>query len=97
MLRIHKMDQDRIGVQLAKKCIDCNLPALYVARILGVSRMSLHSWFNGKPLRDKNHQKVKRLLSVIDSDKEAGKLPVMNLKQAETYLDSISNKITLDS
>ncbi len=96
MLRLHRLDPERIGVQLAKKCVDYNLPSLYVASVLGVSRMSLHSWFNGKPLRDKNHQKVKKFMAILDEGKQAGVLPAQTLKAAKIYLDSVSDKITLN-
>lgn len=89
LLSMNKMDADRIGVQLGLVCVKANIPALYVAEALGVSRMTIHSWFRGKPLRDKNAQKVKALLRDIDKDLLKGILPALSMTHAKKYIQDI--------
>jgi hypothetical protein len=89
LLSINKMDTDRLGVQLGQACVKANLPALYIAEALNVSRMTIHSWFRGKPLRDKNAQKVKSLLQNIDEDLSKGTLPAPSMPIAKKYIQNI--------
>jgi len=90
LLELHRTDSNRIGVQLAKACVKANLPAKYVADYLGVTRITVYSWFRGKPLRDKNQQAVEVLLKRIQKDIEALTLPVMSTHAAKKYLEGLS-------
>lgn len=40
-------DQTRLGVRLGKKCIAANISVHSVAKMLGVSRQTVYSWFCG--------------------------------------------------
>jgi DNA invertase Pin-like site-specific DNA recombinase len=93
MLRVNRLDADRTGVKLAKACIKGNIPALHVSRFMGVSRMTVHNWFNGLPIRDKNEQKAKKLLRIMEEDFTAGVLPVATIDAAKNYLSSVSTKL----
>jgi hypothetical protein len=86
----------RTGVLFAKACIKANLPAIYVASIMNVSRMTIYSWFRGKPLRDKNEEAVKLLISIIENDIISGILPAKGLPEAKLYLEEVANKIIED-
>ena len=55
---VNKANPNYPGVALAKACIQANLPSKYVAVALKVTRMTLYSWFRGKPIRFKNQQIV---------------------------------------
>jgi len=46
LLNLNTLDGDRIGVQLAKACVNADLPITEVAKIFKVSRMTMHSWLN---------------------------------------------------
>lgn len=88
---------DRTGVKFAKACIKANLPAIYVASVMNVSRMTIYSWFRGKPLRDKNEEAVKLLINIIENDIINGILPAKNLLEAKQYLEKLTDKTIEDS
>jgi len=91
---LNARDPERLGVQMAKICVRANLPALYVAQAFGVSRMSIHSWFRGQYIRDKNCAKIKNFMSIVQAEIDKGILPVYTLKEAKYFIENmISNKI----
>ena len=63
---------DTTGIQLAKACIRANIPALYVANALEVTRMTVHSWFRGNPIRDKKRRLVAVFTELIEEDLDNG-------------------------
>jgi hypothetical protein len=86
---LNTLNPDNLGVQLAKLCVKANLPTLYIARKLGVSRYTIHSWFRGQYIRNKNKIKVEAFIKEIDKGFNENKLPVLNLSFAKQYLDSV--------
>ena len=86
---LNTLNPENLGVQLAKLCVKANLPTLYVARVVGVSRYTIHSWFRGQYIRKMNKPKVEALMKEIDKGFNENKLPVINLSSAKQYLDSI--------
>jgi len=88
---------DRTGVRFAKVCIKSNIPALYISAVMGVSRMTIYSWFRGKPLRDKNEEAVKLLINIIEADLSSGILPAKDLTAAKSYLESLTDTTIEDS
>lgn len=90
---VRTSDSDSAGVALAKACIDANLPAAYVAKILNVSRMTLHAWFRGKPIRFRNMLLIESLTARIQNDLTAGVLPAQTKKEALTYLDALGKTV----
>jgi len=88
---------DRTGVKFAKACLKANLPAIYVASVMNVSRMTIYSWFRGKPLRDKNEEVVKLLINIIENDLVNGILPAKGLSEAKQYLEELAGKTIEDS
>lgn len=86
---LNTMDPENLGIQLAKLCVKANLPTLYIARKLGVSRYTIHSWFRGQKIRNINKIKVEAFIKEIDKGFNENKLPVLNLSFAKQYLDSI--------
>lgn len=90
LANLRTLDPDNLGVQLAKLCVKANLPTLYVARKVGVSRFTIHSWFRGQEIRDKNKIRVNKLIAEIRSGFERSKLPAPTLSIAQQYLDSIN-------
>ena len=89
LANLQTMDPDNLGVQMAKLCVKANLPTLYVARKVGVSRYTIHSWFRGQYIRKTNQVKVEALMKEISKGFEENKLPVLSLSSAKQYLDSI--------
>lgn len=80
-----------LGIQLAKVCIEANLPAIYLAKVLKVSRMTIHSWFRGSPIRHKNSKVIESFIKILETDLEQGRLPAKNILQAKEYLKEINN------
>lgn len=83
------LDGTRIGVQLGRICVKANLPIMYVARVFGVSRMSVHNWFRGKYVRDKNYTKINEFIAKVETGFKKGMLPVGSLVEAREFIDSI--------
>ena len=75
------------GIQLANVCVHANLPLINVAEIFQVSRMTVHSWFRGKYIREKNVRKIEKFIQIIEWDTEIGLLPASNPRQAKLYLE----------
>lgn len=80
---------ERIGVQLAKTCVRANLPMTYVAKPLGVSKLTVFHWFHGKPVRPKYHELIGAFITVVERDTRDGLLPALNNKAAKTYIDML--------
>lgn len=84
--------QRGLGQKLALICVEANLPSAYVAQVLGVSRMTLHTWFRGGVIREKKHLKVQTLTDLMREDLAKGVLPVKTLSEARAYLQEMSDE-----
>ena len=94
LIELHKANPNRAGTALALACVRANLPAKYVANVLEVTRMTIFSWFRGKPIRFKNQQLVEVFTDLVESDTAKGLLPAKNTTHAKAYLeDMIGEKI----
>lgn len=83
---------DTTGVNLAKACVRANLPAKYVAVALEVTRMSIHSWFRGNPIRDKKRRMVAVFTELVEKDLDDGVLPARNTNAAKQYIEDMVGK-----
>jgi hypothetical protein len=77
------------GQELAKLCVEANLPASYVCKVFGISRMALHTWFRGGPIRPKRLKLVDAFMSLVEKDMKAGLLPARNLVEAKNYIEDM--------
>lgn len=94
LIALTDLNSKRLGVRLAKLCVKANLPAQYVAEVFGVSRMTIHSWFRGKAIRDKNCTRIENFMVLVREGLREGDLPVSTLLDAKKYLEyNVSNKI----
>jgi hypothetical protein len=89
LIAVNKLDQESYGVKLAKGCVKANIPAQYIADALGVSRMTIHSWFRGKPIRHKNTQSIKAVLAIIDLGLLEGSLPSTTMQGAKDFAHKV--------
>lgn len=89
LIELHKANPSRAGTALALACVKANIPAKYVAEALEVTRMTIFSWFRGKPIRDKNLLKVETLTDLIESDTAKGLLPAKNIREAKAYIQEM--------
>lgn len=91
---VKNSNPNKTGIALASACIKANLPAKYVAVVLNVTRMTLYSWFRGKPIREKNRVVAEVFTDLVESDTAKGLLPAKNTAEAKAYLeDMIGQKI----
>ena len=89
--------EETLGVSLAKLCIKAGLPALYVATMLDVTRMTLHTWFRGGNIREDRKIKIEKFMQLIEDDIQAGVLPKKNLNETKRYAEAFSGKPILSS
>lgn len=82
-------DTYRVGVMLARECVDANLPAKYVAKALKVSRATVHNWFRGAILRGKNEELALAFIKLVREDIASGVLPAKSIKDAKAYLEQM--------
>lgn len=92
LLELHKANPNRAGIALALACVKANIPAKYIAEALDVTRMTVFSWFRGKPIRHNNMLKVEVLTDLIESDTAKGILPAKNLAAAKAYIEEMIGK-----
>ena len=94
LIELNTFDKDRPGVQLAKACVNADLPITEVAKVFEVSRMTIHSWFRGSPIRDKNCTKIKKFLKALNEawddqfKNHTDTLPLSHLKLAKEFLNT---------
>ena len=89
LLTLSKPDAVMDGQLLAKVWVEANLPASYVCKVFGISRMALHTWFRGGPIRNKRMDIVNAFISLVNKDLSAGVLPAKNLKEAKAYIEDM--------
>ena len=93
LIELNNFDEDRPGVLLAKACVNADLPIIEIAKVFGVSRMTVHSWFRGSPIRDKNAIKIK-ILKALEGEwtsqleNHTEELPISSIKQARAFLEN---------
>ena len=89
LLTLSKSDAVTTGQILAKVCVEANLPVSYVCKVFGISRMALHTWFRGGPIRPRRVGTVDAFIRLVDQDLKAGVLPARNLKEAKDYIEDM--------
>ena len=88
LLKLNDLNPKRLGVQFGKLCVKANLPPGLVADALGVARQSIHNWFRGGPVREKNIDKIEKFMDAINRYLEAGELPVSSTINAKIFIDT---------
>jgi len=83
---------DNLGIVLAKACVKANIPLKLVGRALGVSRMTVHTWFRGGEIRPRRKQLILAFLKVIEEDTAKGILPLADYKSAKEYIHELNNE-----
>lgn len=78
-----------LGMRLGKACAEANLPAVYVAQVLGVTRMTIHNWFRGGEIRKSRTDKVIVLTKLIQEDMAKRVLPAKSVADARDYLQEM--------
>jgi len=91
LIHLANADPERVGVQLAKLCVEAKLPATSIAGYFNVSRMAVHGWFRGKYIREKKCINIRKLMRRIQKDLDDGELPTKTQSLAKKYLEDIHN------
>jgi len=101
LIELGKADNERLGIKLAKACVRADLPIIEVAKVFGVSRMTIHTWFRGGAVRDKNATKITSFLKALNDawieefENNTSVLPIAHPKYAKAFLeDRIVPKIS---
>ena len=89
LLALQQADGERLGVKLGRLCVEANLPALYVAKALEVSRISLYNWFEGKGIREDKRKVVEVFMDLVQQDMNSGVLPAASTIEAKFYIESM--------
>ena len=89
LLELKHADASLLGVQLGRLCVEANLPAVYVAKVLGISRNSIYGWFRGKPMHESKRKIVSAFISLAEQDMANGILPARSMKSARMYLQAM--------
>ena len=80
---------DETGISLAKACVRANIPAKYAAIAMDVTRVTIHSWFRGNPIRDKKRRMVSVFTELIEEDLDKGVLPARTTAHAKKYIEEL--------
>lgn len=83
---------DNLGIVMAKACVKANIPMKLVAKVFGVSRMTVHTWFRGGEIRSGRKQAVIAFLKTIEEDTARGILPLADFKSAREYIFDLIGK-----
>ena len=86
LIGLQSADDERVGIQLAKVCVKAKFPALFIANYFNVTRMTIHGWFRGNYIAEKNCIRIQRFIKEVKTDIEKGVLPVASAKKAKAYL-----------
>ena len=78
-----------LGMRLGRACAEAELPAVYVAQVLGVTRMTVHNWFRGGVIRKSRVEKLIVFMKLVQEDMAKGVLPKKNLADARAYLQEM--------
>jgi len=92
LVGLSNADSNRVGIQLAKLCVDANIPANSIANFFGVSRMAVHGWFRGNYIREEKCIKIMKFIDYVKRDLDSGDLPAKTTKSTKEYLSNIQDK-----
>lgn len=91
VLGVQQADQRHPGTRLAMACIRAGLPAVHVAKVLGVSRVTVFNWFKGKTIRSKDIlPTIEAFTTLVEHDLKTGVLPASNIATAKKYLAGVA-------
>ena len=89
LLTLSKSNADTRGQVLARLCVEANLPISYVCKVFGISRMALHTWFRGGPIRPRRVGTVDAFIRLVEKDLQSGALPARSLHEAKLYIEDM--------
>jgi hypothetical protein len=85
------ISDSKLGHQLALTCIKANVPAARVAKVLKVSKVTVHKWFRGMGVRESNYKAVEQLIARLRIDLDNGTLPITSLYASKAYFRKLED------
>jgi hypothetical protein len=85
LISIYAEGNNSLGAEMCRLCLKANLRIIHVAKALHVTRMTLHSWFRGKPIRANNRVRVEAFMRAVRGDTERTILPVCSIPDSLAY------------
>lgn len=92
LVSLNKTKLDTLGIQLARLCVEANLPATFVAAALDTSSTTVYQWFRGQGIREHKRKAVEVFIDLLKEDFANGILPVANNDAAAEYIESMIGK-----
>jgi hypothetical protein len=92
LLSLSEADASQAGVQLGRLCVEANVPATYIAKALGVTRMTVYCWFRGQDIRKIRRKSVEVLVDLMRQDFANGVLPVKTRFDAKSYIEDLTGE-----
>ena len=85
LIKVYTEGNNSLGAGLCKLCVKANLKVIHVAKSLHVTRMTLYSWFHGKPIRASNKVRIEAFMETVKTDTENDVLPVRSTPDSLAY------------
>lgn len=91
-----------LGMELGAVCVKAGIPAIYIAKVFGVTRMTVHSWFRGGSIYRRRTIRISDAIRAIREDLESGKLPIrktegqtepQRLEEIRAYTEQLQKKV----
>jgi len=92
LMHLFSQDSTDLEVRLAKICVKANLPTAYVAKALGVSRLTVFNWFRGTQIRKRYYPIIEAFMKILQEDLDKGVLPAGSHKLAKHYIETMLGK-----
>lgn len=87
--RLKAEDQTKTGIRLAAICVDARFSSTEVAKVFGVSRMTLFNWSKGKAMHPLRESMVLKFIERVATDFEKGILPMVDKEDRVAYLSNL--------
>ena len=89
LIELAQTKKETIGIDLARLCVKANIPAVYVASAMGVTKLAVYAWFRGGVIREKRLPQLQSFIAKIKADLESGALPLPTLKRTKEYVQKL--------
>lgn len=86
-----------LGGSLGRLCVKAELPILYVAEMLDVSRMTMHTWLRGGAIQPSRVPKIERFMQLVENDLQSGVLPKKTLVETKEYAEAFCGRPILST
>lgn len=89
---LYEAERNGLGYDLARSCVEANLPSKYVAVVFDVTPLTVFKWFRGAAIKPERHELIRAFIRLVKQDMEKGDLPAKSLAHAKAYLYEMVGK-----